>query len=94
MFEADGDADESIADTCGRAFFGGQLGMGGAGGMGGDAAGVTEVGGQGQHFEVVQETPAAFEAAFQFEADDASAIAHLTLGDIVLGMAGEEGIFQ
>jgi len=93
MFEADRDADEAGGDIDGCSFFGGQLCVCGTGGMGGDAAGVAKVGGKGEHFQVVEETTAAFETAFQFEADDAAAVVHLPAGNVVLGVAGEKGIF-
>ena len=64
MFEAHGDADEAGGDVDGGAFFGGEFGVSGAGGVGGDATGVTEVGGEGEHFEPIEEFTAGFEAAF------------------------------
>ena len=44
MFEADGYADEAVADACGCPFFGGQFGVCRAGGMGRDAASIAQVG--------------------------------------------------
>ena len=64
MFESDGDADEAGADAYGCAFFRCEFRVGGAGGVGGDAPGIAEVGGQGEHFEAVEEFPAGLEAAF------------------------------
>ena len=64
MFQPDRDADEAGADAYGGAFFGSEFGMGGAGGVGGDAAGVAEVCGKGQHFETIEEMLAGLEAAF------------------------------
>ena len=53
VFEAYGDPDEAWADAYGRAFFGCEFGVGGAGGVGGDTAGIAEVGGEGQQFQAV-----------------------------------------
>jgi len=64
VFESDGDADEAGADAYGCAFFGCEFRVGGAGRVGSDAAGVAEVGGQGEQFQAVEEFPAGLEAAF------------------------------
>src|SRR6185312_5054054 len=69
VFEAYGDADEAGRDAYGGAFLFREFGMGRAGGVGGDAAGVAEVGGKRQHFEPVQELTARLETAGEFEAD-------------------------
>jgi len=93
VFEADRDADEAGGDIDGCSFFGGQLGVGRAGGVGGDAAGIAKIGREGQHFQPVEKIPAAFETAFEVEADDAAAVVHLPAGDVILRVTGEKGIF-
>lgn len=47
MLEAHGDANKAGGDIDGGSFFRGELGVGGAGRMGGDAFGIAEIGGQG-----------------------------------------------
>jgi hypothetical protein len=94
VFESYGNADEAGADAYGGAFFGREFGVGGAGWMGGNAAGVAEVSGEGEHFEAVEEFLAGQEAAFQFEADDSAAVVHLSFCDRVLGVAGQEGVAE
>ena len=94
MFQSYGNADEAGADAYGGAFFGREFGVGGAGGVGRDAAGIAEVGGEGEQFQAVEEFLAGFQAAFQFEADDAAAVVHLFFCDRVLGVAGQEGVAE
>ena len=64
MFEPDGDADEAGADADGGAFLGCEFGVGRAGGMGGDAAGIAQVSGEREQFEAIEEFLAGREAAF------------------------------
>ena len=64
MFEAHGDADKARGDVNGSTFVGGKFGVSGTGWVGGDAPGVPEVGGEGEHFQPVEEFAAGFEAAF------------------------------
>ena len=94
MFEPYGDADKAGADADGGAFFGREFGVGGAGGVGGNATGVAEVSGEGEHFQAVEEFLAGLEAAFQFETDDSAAVVHLFFCDRVLGVAWQEGIAE
>src|SRR6185312_15449668 len=62
--------------------------------MRGDAPGVAEVGGQREHFQIIEEFTAGFKAAPEVEADDTTAVAHLPAGDLVLRMAREHRVFQ
>ena len=94
VFESYGNTDETWADAYSSAFFGREFGVGGAGGVGSDTAGVAEVGGEGEHFEVVEELLAGLEAASQFEAYDATAVMHLFFCDRVLRVAGQEGVTE
>ena len=88
MFETDGDADEAGRDADGGAFFGGQFGVCRAGGVGGDATGVSQVCRECEQFQLVEKIAAGFEAAFEIETDDAAAVAHLALCDGILRVAG------
>ena len=92
VFEAYGDADETGRDADGSAFLFRELGMGRAGWVGGDAAGVAEVGGKRQHFEPIEEFAARLETAGELETDDAAAVLHLTFRDLVLRVAGQKRI--
>lgn len=94
MFQSHGNADKAGRDIDGRPFFRAELCVGGAGRVGGDAAGISQVGCLRQHLQVVQEFTAGFESSFQLETEDASAIEHLFFGDGMLGVAGEEGVFE
>jgi len=92
MFEADGNADEAGRYACCRALVIREFCVGGAGGVGGDAAGVAEICGEGEHLQAIEEPAAGFEAAFELEAEDPAAIFHLLFGDGVLRVAWEEGV--
>jgi hypothetical protein len=94
VFEADGDADEAVGDAYGCAFFGGEFRVGGAGRVGGDAAGITRGWRSGRAFSGCRGSCGRPEAAFQLEADDAAAVVHLFFCDRVLGVAGKEGISE
>ena len=89
VFEPDGETHEVVGDAALALLVGGELLMGGAGGVDHERLGVADVGEVGEELDGVDEPAAGVEVALDAEPDDgAEAAAEVFPGEFVGGVIG------